>query len=43
MKKKTIEKIRKKVDQLLKTLKEKTTLNCVASEKCQINFERKEI
>ena len=41
MKKNNAEKIRKEVGKLLKAVKKKPKrLNCVATEKCQINFEQ---
>ena len=40
MKKNKTEKTRKEVEKLLKVIKKKPkSLNCVATEKCQINFE----
>jgi len=40
MKKNKTEKTRKEVEKLLKVIKKKPKrLNCVATEKCQINFE----
>ncbi len=40
MKKNKAEKIRKEVEKLLQAVKKKPKrLNCVATEKCQINFE----
>lgn len=41
MKKNNAEKIRKEVEKLLKAIPKKPhRLNCVATEKCQINFEQ---
>ncbi len=41
MTKKNLEENRKEVEKLLKAIKKKPKrLNCVATEKCQINFEQ---